>query len=187
MNYKLRKNIRLETERLILKPVWLVDPKKLTDQANDFTIANFVGRYFPHPYKLKNAKNFMTISQKDWNKKNKEWVFAIFLKKTNEFIGCIGIKPSEENQIIQNLGYWIGKDYRGNGYVLEAIKKLIDLSFKELKVRKIEAGVYSPNKASQKVLLKVGFKIEGVIRKSVILQDGKIADKILFGKLRKNN
>lgn len=184
MLYKLKKNIKLETKRLFLKPVWFTDPKDLAKKANDFEAAKFIGRYFPYPYKLKDAINFIEVTKNNWNKKNKEWAFAIFLKKTNEFIGCIGIKPLEENKIIQNLGYWINEKYRSNGYAVEATKILCDLSFKELKVRKIESSVFSPNKASQRVLIKSGFKIEGIIRETDIMRDGEIVDEILFGKLK---
>ncbi len=183
---KIPKNIKLETKRLVLRPVWFVNPKDMAKKGNEFTIANFIGRLFPYPYKEENAVSFIEFSKKNWNQKNQEWVFAIFLRETKEFIGCIGIKPSDEDNKIKNLGYWIGKEYRGNGYIGEAIKVMCNLSFKELKVRKINAGVYSPNKASQKALIKAGFKIEGVLKKNRILQDGKIVDEILFGKLNKS-
>lgn len=182
---KIPKNIKLETKRLILRPVWFANPKDIAIKGNNFTIANFIGRLFPHPYKEENAVNFIKFSKENWNQKNQEWVFAIFKKENNEFIGCIGIKPSEEDNKIKNLGYWLGETYWGNGYIGEAIKAVCDLSFKELKVRKINAGAYSPNKASQKALIKAGFEIEGILKKNRVLQDGKIVDDILFGKLNK--
>lgn len=182
---KLPKNIKIETKRLILRPVWFVNPKDMANKGNNFTIANFIGREFPFPYKEKNAVDFIKFSKDNWNVKNKEFCFAIFLKENNEYIGNIGIKPCEEDNIISNLGYWIAEAYWGNGYIGEAIKALCDLSFKELKVRKICAKVYSPNKASQKALIKAGFEIEGILKKVRIQRDGKIVDDILFGKLKK--
>ena len=179
------KNIKLETKRLVLKPVWFANPENMAKQGDNFKIANFIGRKFPNPYKTENAISFINFSKENWNKENQEWCFAIFKKDTKEFIGNIGIKPSKENNIISNLGYWLGEEYWNNGYISEAIKAICDFSFKELQVRKILATVYSPNEASQKALLKANFKIEGIRTKNRILQDGKIVDDILFGKFKK--
>ncbi|MEI6352712.1 MAG: GNAT family N-acetyltransferase [Candidatus Nomurabacteria bacterium] len=179
------KNIKLETKRLVLKPLWNTNPKTMQKQANNFTIANFIGPDFHHPYKLKNATGFIQSSKDNWNKKGKEWVFAIFTKENNIYIGNIGIKYDEINNTISNLGYWIGEDFWGNGYMSEAVEEICKYSFKILKVRKIIAKVFSPNKASQKVLIKSGFEIEGILKKSHILKDKKIVDEIVFGKFSK--
>lgn len=183
---KIPKNIKLETERLVLQPVWEADPSDIAENANDFTVANFMGRNFPYPYKKKDALEFLETSKTNWNKKNKGWNFGIFKKENKEFLGCVTILPHQDDNIIGNLGYWLGRKYWENGYASEAVEKIVDYSFKELGVRKISAGAFSVNKASQKVLLKNNFKIEGIQKKQKILRNGKIVDLVIFGKLNRS-
>jgi [ribosomal protein S5]-alanine N-acetyltransferase len=66
------------------------------------------------------------------------------------------------------LAYWIGKDYWGKGYATEAVKRVIDFGFKELKLNRIWAAIMSKNKASGKVLKKVGLRYEGTLKQDVL-------------------
>ena len=57
---------------------------------------------------------------------------------------------------------------------------MLDYGFRQLKLRRIYAGVFDSNIASAKVLEKCGFKKEGTLCKA-IQKDGKIFDEIRYG------
>jgi RimJ/RimL family protein N-acetyltransferase len=183
---KLDINIILESDRLILNLLCKVsdeiDDEYIASIANDYDIAKYVGHRFPNPYTTESATEFKAYAKNSWEKES-EYIFAIFEKETNLYIGNIGVAMDKENNIVSNLGYWLGKKFEGKGYMSEATKLMIDFSFNILKVRKIEAGVYEGNVGSQKVLEKNGFKIEGVKRKSHMFRTGEVLDNIIFGLL----
>ena len=85
--------------------------------------------------------------------------------------------------MVNNIGYWLGKKYAGNGYMTQVVKLMSNFCFDELKVRKIEAYVYEGNIGSQKVLENNGFVKEGLRRKKNMLKTGEILDDICYGLL----
>ena len=67
------------------------------------------------------------------------------------------------------------------GYTTLAIKEIINIA-KKKGVKKLKAGLYEMNLGSKKVLLKNGFKIEGIF-KSEIIYKKKRFDSYWFGKI----
>lgn len=72
---------------------------------------------------------------------------------------------------------------RGKGYGTEATRLMVDYLFLSKDIARIQAHTDAGNIASQKVLQKVGFKREGIIRKSVFAR-GEWRDRALFSILR---
>ncbi len=70
-------------------------------------------------------------------------------------VGGVGVSFEENNQL--DLGYWIAKDYWGNGFATEASKGLIDYVKNETEFKAITACYVKGNKTSAKVLKKLGF------------------------------
>lgn len=62
------------------------------------------------------------------------------------------------------LGYWITPDEQGNGYATEAADLCLTHAFDELGLHKVWARTVEDNAASKRVLEKLGFQHEGVLR-----------------------
>ena len=56
------------------------------------------------------------------------------------------------------IGYWLGEDFWGKGYVTEATLRVLQYAFEELNLTQLWAGAYEENIASQRVLEKCGFR-----------------------------
>ncbi len=63
------------------------------------------------------------------------------------------------------LGYKISEEQNGKGYASEAVHECIRFAFDTIRLHRIEANVMPSNQASIKVLLKSGFKKEGLAKK----------------------
>ena len=68
----------------------------------------------------------------------------------------------------------------GKGYVTLAIKEIIKIA-KNKKLKKLKAATYEMNIGSKKVLIKNGFKVEGVLKSAIIFKKRRYASYI-FGK-----
>ena len=55
------------------------------------------------------------------------------------------------------IGYWMGINFAGNGYMQDSIKNVCSFCFDDLKVNRIEAACLPKNIASKMVLIKSGF------------------------------
>jgi len=80
------------------------------------------------------------------------------------------------------LGYWIIPDQRGNGYATEAADLCLKHAFDDRGLNKVIARVFKGNDASKRVLEKLGFEEEGVLRDHHYV-NGEYRDTHLYGLL----
>ena len=78
-------------------------------------------------------------------------------------IGCVGLLFHPDTNHwwgdgAVELGYWIAEEYWGNGYAVEASKKVIEHAFDDLNVQEIYASYRVENSQSKRVLEKLGFE-----------------------------
>jgi len=81
------------------------------------------------------------------------------------------------------IGYSLISSERGKGYCSEAAQIMVDYLFLSKENPCIQAVTHVKNTASQRVLEKVGFKREGIMRKRSFVR-GEWTDMILFSILR---
>ena len=109
-------------------------------------------------------------------------IFAITLEGSEELVGVLELEVNATHKR-GGLGYWLGREYRGKGIMREAVSILIDHTFRELDLIKISTGVFSKNQPSIKLLERLGFSCEGMLRKHIV-RDGQPVDVFAYGLLR---
>jgi len=82
-----------------------------------------------------------------------------------EVIGAINFNSLEWGVAYEaTLGYSLGADYQGQGYMHEAAQTLIDYGFDKLNLHRIVAAYMPHNQRSANVLARLGFEEEGRAR-----------------------
>lgn len=81
------------------------------------------------------------------------------------------------------LGYWIGKQYWGQGISTYAAKQLCDFAFRTLDINRICASALEVNVGSWRVMEKLGMRREGTFIKA-IYQDGEFFNDLYYAVLR---
>jgi len=174
--------MQIETKRLILRPPKKSDCKDIVEGIGDIDVSKNLS-VVPYPYKKTDALWWINKSKKDWRKKE-SYHFLIELKSEKKVIGATGISKAKDKDKVCTTGSWINNKYWRRGYILEAKIPVIDFIFDKLKLRKIETSAFLGNKASQKMSKKLGFKKEGLKRKSIVCKStGKIHDVVIYGLL----
>lgn len=82
------------------------------------------------------------------------------------------------------LGYALARSAWGRGYVAEALPPLIAYGFRELGLNRLEAVVDPRNAASVKVVRRLGFTPEGLLREHHVIR-GETVDSTIHGLLRR--
>lgn len=77
------------------------------------------------------------------------------------------------------LGYTISNNYWRLGYGKEAVRAIIDIGFKDIKLHRIEAGIEPGNIRSVKLAKSLGMRREGLKKKAIFLK-GKWVDLIMY-------
>lgn len=81
------------------------------------------------------------------------------------------------------IGYALIPSERGKGYCTEAVQIMVDYLFLSKSIVRIQAGTHVENRASQKILERIGFKREGTERKGMFVM-GKWTDLYIYSILR---
>ena len=137
-------------------------------------------RFFPYPNTLKAAKNWISRANKPFRAQ-----FAIVVD--GKPVGGIGFDIGKNHHRKRAVfGYWLSEKHWGKGIMSEATRLVTDYGFKKFKLARIEAYVYPWNPASQRVLIKNGFRLEGILRNNSI-KSGKIVNELVFSKIKRIN
>jgi RimJ/RimL family protein N-acetyltransferase len=101
----------------------------------------------------------------------------------NVLIGTTTLYNLDFNNRRAELGYALGRDYWGQGYMQEALQALLGYAFETLDLRRLEADVDPRNKASIQTLERLGFQKEGFLRERWEVA-GEIQNALFYGLLR---
>ncbi|MDO8837934.1 MAG: GNAT family protein [Parvibaculum sp.] len=106
---------------------------------------------------------------------------AIVLRggKRPRVIGGVGLKFADWERRTGDLGYALHPDYWGHGYAAEAAQALMEAGFRELGLQRIYATCDQRNKASARVMERLGMRREGALRQSKYIQ-GSWRDEYLY-------
>ncbi|HQC35620.1 MAG TPA: GNAT family N-acetyltransferase [Bacillota bacterium] len=150
--------IRLETESLILRPFEEGDLRDLYEYAKVPGVGELAG--WVHHDSMETSKEIldMFIGGKK--------TLAVVEKKSGKVIGSIGIEEYDENCVgeeykalrCRELGYVLGRDYWGRGYMPQAVSEVLRYCFEDLKLDAVFAGYFKRNHQSRRVSEKSGFQ-----------------------------
>lgn len=102
----------------------------------------------------------------------KNYTFAIEQSSTSQFIGLIAMKLGSPKYRRGEVWYKLHSDYWGKGFGTEALSRIVDFGFDQLKLHRIEAGCAVGNIGSIKILEKAGMMREGRKRQVLPLKSG---------------
>lgn len=171
---------RLETTRLILRPVQEVDAPRIQELASAREVAATTLR-IPHPYPEDGGAEFVKMCL-SLDPARGECPFAILPRGSDQLIGLCGLEP-EFNHRQAEMGYWIGVPYWGRGYATEAAAAMLRFAFLDLELHRVHAAYFSNNPASGRVMEKLGMRFEGIYREH-ILKYGEFLDLHVYAILR---
>ena len=164
MNYEIRHTgtVEIETDRLLLRAILLSDAQSLYELVSDEEVLKYLsgipvytGKEMAVDYiKNKLTKKYQNADFYDW---------AVVLKSENKIIGRICVYKQDDERRMADLVWYLNGNYRNRGYISEAVKAVINHLF-EIGFERIEAFADVENKASTKVMAKVGMQYEGTLR-----------------------
>jgi diamine N-acetyltransferase len=144
---------------------------------NDPDLRYFTGSRFP----VSKKEHELWFIQKATDKYNK--TYAIQIIENNCIIGIAGNNDYDPINRSTNPFIYIGDPkYRSKGYGVEAFSLIVDFCFSYLNVHRVYGFFYHYNKASQKMLERCGYLIEGTLREHWF-KDGVYHDVIVMGKI----
>ena len=171
----------LETERLVLREIVPEDAQNIYSYFSNEDVIKYYGR--DAMTQIAEAETLVqTFATNFSQKKAIRW--AIERKDEAGLIGTIGIHLWSTVHKRAEIGYELHPDFWRTGYTSEALNKVVEYGFNELGLTRIGAIVYIENDASNQMLLKNGFKKEGIMQ-NYMYQNDQAHDVYVLAKVRK--
>lgn len=157
-------NIRIETERLILRPWQQSDLDDFYAYASVEGVGELAG-WIHH----KNKSETQLILDSFIARKK---TFALELKEAGRVIGSLGMEEYDRQGFDgadldalqgRELGYVLSNEYWGKGLMTEAVNAVIKYCFDELNYDFLTCGHFIRNDRSRRVIEKSGFSYVGDI------------------------
>ncbi|WP_440026369.1 GNAT family N-acetyltransferase [Chromobacterium amazonense] len=108
----------------------------------------------------------------------------LFLKGSETFIGACGLHNLSWKHQQAHTGYWVHRNWQGQGLITEAVSTICDFAFTQLKLRRISCLADIHNLDSRRVAERAGFQLEGILRNERIAPDGSLRDTALYALIR---
>lgn len=143
----------IRSERLFLRPGWPEDWEEVLARiADEGVIRNLASA--PWPYTPDDAKEFLSRPQEP-----RLPIFLVTLPGVDgaRLVGSAGLMRAGENV---ELGYWVAREFWGQGFATEAVRAILELA-RSLGHCRITANHFADNPASGRVLRKSGFRPTG--------------------------
>ena len=166
--------MKLETERLLIRPFKMSDDTDLYEMCSDPLTAYNAG-WTPHE-SIKVTRNVIMGYM------YAEETYAIILKEKKKLIGTISLYKNNlrKDYTVRELGFCINRIYRNCGYVKEAIEAVLYYGFKKLDLELIMVCHHDKNYACKKVIESFPFLYEGTLRMYRRLCDGNMVDAVMY-------
>lgn len=149
--------ILLETDRLILREFVEEDAKHIYKMHNDPEVMKYIPHKEPLNVPMEQCEKFITHFIDIYKKQPGYGLYAATIKDTGEFIGWNEINPLDGTDEVE-IGYRYLKEFWGHGYATEASKALVTHGFTTLGLDKLVGVAMPDNKASTRVLEKIGME-----------------------------
>lgn len=148
----------LETERLILKNIERDDREFILNMFSDEAVNKYL--FDAEPLQnLEEADEIIDFYLQPEPRNQHRW---IIIRKVDDLkIGTCGFHCWDTNQSKVEIGYDLKKAFHGNGFMSESLKELIEFASNEMKVKTINACIYTENVKSIKLVQKFGFIMTG--------------------------
>ena len=170
----------LFTDRLILRELTLADASSILRLRSNEEVMKYINR--PLIKTLEEAESWIGLIVSALQKGDGiTWGIA-FRESPAKSIGNIGIWRIEKENYRGEIGYMMEPPHQGKGLMSEALRKVIDYGFSQLKLHSLEAQIDPRNDASGRILEKSGFEKEAHFRENYFLR-GSFADTAVYSLL----
>ena len=153
----------LETEHLILRQMTLDDAEFYLRHFSEPTVIELTA--FEAPANIDAAREELLLFCIDNFKANTGIRWGVMKKGGTDLIGTLGFHQwVKEGGYHARAGYDLVPGERGKGIMTEAFSAVVDYAFMEMRLNRIEVLIAPENEASIRLVKKLGFKFEGILR-----------------------
>jgi RimJ/RimL family protein N-acetyltransferase len=166
----------LEGERVVVRPWEDDDSDDLWDAID--SSREHLEAWMPWVDRYRNPDNALEYCRRS----RARWLLrddlpvAIVERATGRVVGGSGIHRPDWTYRLFEIGYWLREDAQGRGYASEAVQLLARMAFDTLDANRVELRIDTRNISSLRVAERLGFVLEGTLRRKMPAPGGSPGD-----------
>ena len=155
----------LETERVYLRAISYDDVDTIFAIRSDARVMRYFGQLpmSTHEQAIEHVRRIQTSFQEQ---DGIRW--AIASRQDGQFLGSAGFWRILKDHERAEIGYELAPQAWGQGIMVEALQAILDFGFSHMGLHSVEANIHPENRASRRVLEKLGFVQEGYFREAFL-------------------
>jgi ribosomal-protein-alanine N-acetyltransferase len=170
----------LTTQRLTLRPLALRDADAMFAMLSD----DETMRFWDWPaLKDREAVQDVVAAQLRDVADGAAMYWAVALTPEGDAIGSCDLSDIDRHHKRAEAGFLFNRAWWGNGYAREAMLAIVDFATEDLQIERLWARFHTGNRASQRLLERLGFSREGTLRGHVV-RDGARRDCEIYARMR---
>ena len=142
LRYRFKHIPKLETDRLILRPMSASDYEDMYDYAKSSELTRFL-LWSPHP-SSDYTKKYLKFVEKRY-RAGDFYDWAIEEKESGRMIGSCGFTSIDIEHRKGEIGYVINPEFQRRGYAVEAANAILEFGFYDLDLNRIECRIMKEN------------------------------------------
>jgi RimJ/RimL family protein N-acetyltransferase len=169
--------MHLETGRLILREYTLDDWPAVNAYTSDPHVVQYMSFGPTTPEQTREHLQWSMAAAAEQPRSLHE--LAVVLRAEQRLIGNVNLQVDPRERRQAYFSYLFHRDYWGQGYATEAMRCLIDFGFTQLHLHRVADDCDARNRASARVMEKLGMRREGHLRET-IWKEGRWYDAYLY-------
>ena len=163
--------------------MWEISDKNILAKLCNEINREYLSNRIPYPYTEDDATWWIDMAREQ---EGKEGIFRAIIVD-GKYVGNISVeKKSDVSCKDAEIGYLLLTEKWSKGIMTKAVNEICEIAFDKLDIVRITGLVYKPNIASQRVLEKNDFVLEGIM-KNAVFKNGNIYDMCIYGKYVNSN
>jgi len=153
------------TERLMLRRLGVEDLAVVQAAGGRREVADTMIS-IPHPFSTEDAERYVRSRVASMRLEHGV-AFALWMRAHTAFVGLAELRDIDHEHALAELSFWLAVESRGLGYMGEALAAVLRYAFQDLDLNRIYAYHMVRNPTSGRVLSRLGFEVEGILRQRV--------------------
>jgi ribosomal-protein-alanine N-acetyltransferase len=113
-----------------------------------------------------------------------EVIWGIRLRALNRVVGSVSIFGWDRYHRRAQIGYDLAREQWGQGVAHEAIRAVLQFAFTDMALNRVEIWTSAANERSLRLARRLGFELDGTLRRRILEDDGAFHDCAVFGLLQ---
>lgn len=151
---------------------------ELTNRNRDFLSAWLP--WIDYTVQVEDTEHFINDQHKLYGEKK---AVQAAIKYKDNIVGIVAYHEIESENDVGRIGYWLGEEYNGHGYMTLAVKEMVSIGFNDYGLNRVEIQCATENVKSRAIPESLGFVQEGTLRGAEKV-NGNYLDLVVYGLLK---